>query len=222
MLNARKIGCAALLGVMLLGGCIADRQVEAGAETGTNHAAISDNQQQAAEQNNVALPDDQQQGIEPSNIDRITAYLEDYHAQQLQDELKRMEKIKGTWVVEELVLVPPLGLGAYHPEPERVAVGKYLIIDDEYNVTFADCEYWFDEAKVIQPSFMYDHCIRMQVDRILGEDILYLGVHIKAADSYLAFMLLQRKGGGLYVYSSESFDRTGLYSLKKVDNAIEK
>ncbi|MDR3289295.1 MAG: hypothetical protein LBT22_07695 [Peptococcaceae bacterium] len=238
MLNARKIGCAALLSVMLLSGCIANRQVEAGAEIETNHAAIPDNQQHVAESNNAALPenpqqmiatnavsipDNQQQVTELGNMDRITANLEEFHAQQLKDELKRMEKIKGTWVVEELLIQPYVG--AYHPEPEREILGKYLIIDDDYKVTFADYEYQFLDTEVVQPPYM-NRIYRFNYDEVtvlLGSNILSFYLRIKSgipADAL--FLLLQNEKGEIYIYNRESFEKTGIYSLTKVDHAKEK
>jgi hypothetical protein len=221
MFNARKIGCAALLGVMLLSGCIANRQANADSEAETDHAAIPDHQQHVAESNHAALPENPQQVVEPSNIDNITVYLENFHAQQLQDELKRMETMKGAWVVEELVLQPYLG--AYYPEPERAILGKILIIDGDYNVTFSDYEYQFLDAQVIQPAYIMDRISRFNYEKLtglLGSNILCFSLRIKSgipADA--TFLLLQHEEGGVYIFNNESFEKSGIYSLTKVDHA---
>jgi hypothetical protein len=216
MLNARKIGCAALLIGLLVSGCIADRQME----SETNHAAIPDNQQHVAEQNNVALPDDQQEELEPSNRDKITAYLGEFHAQQLQDELKLMERMKGTWKVEEWRMQSYVG-GVYRrPEAESAIVGQYLTIDDDYKVILADYEYEFLKVEVILPPelnriqrFNYDK-VSLSLDSDIPSGYLQMKSEIPADASFLS---LQNDEGSVYFYSSESFAETGLYSLTKVD-----
>jgi hypothetical protein len=220
MLSARKIGCAALLGVMLLSGCIANRQANADSEAETNHAAIPDNQQHVAESNHAALPENPQQVVESSNIDNITVYLENFHAQQLQDELKIMERIKGTWIVEEWAIMPYVG--AYHPEPERAILGKVLIIDDDYGIIFDDHAFEFLQAEVIQPSYMNRiySCNYDTVTLLLGLNTLCFHVRIKfGTPEDASLLLLQPKEGELYIYCGDWFERPGVYSLKKMDPA---